>query len=173
MIEVRPGQYELEEPGADGSSPIHQRSERMINLPEVFKSEHEGPDLGSHDMDQVEDCHPDWHVCYTGDQSVLANPTTMTRKEQKALDREIPWREIVSKGGKYLEEFVGAAQKECTSWKLWGPVVPIGKKEADAIMGDPILRKRILKARTCYRDKNVGRSPLASKTQGKSRGARS
>ena len=30
------------------------------------------------------------------------NETFLTRQEQKALDREIPWRDIVDKGGKYL-----------------------------------------------------------------------
>jgi hypothetical protein len=38
-------------------------------------------------------------------------------------------------------------------------------KEAQKVLGDPILRKRVLKARTCYRDKNIGRSPLKPKAR--------
>jgi len=165
LVETNPGQFELDEPGDDGSPPLAARSERMINLPEVFKSEYDGPTLDADDMDQVEDCHPDWEICYAGDQTQLVNPTTLTRKEQKALDREIPWREIVSRGGDYLKQFVSAAQKECTSWKQWGPVEPMTSKEAQKVLGDPVLRKRVLKARTCYRDKNIGRSPLKPKAR--------
>ena len=40
------------------------------------------------------------------------NETFLTRQEQKALEREIPWQDIVNKGGKYLEAFVKAAQEE-------------------------------------------------------------
>lgn len=52
LVETNPGQFELDEPGDDGSPPLAARSERMINLPEVFKSEYDGPTLDADDMDQ-------------------------------------------------------------------------------------------------------------------------
>ena len=78
----------------------------------MFQTEHEAPSLGSESDDEVEVCHQDWHRCFIGNQPDLVNDKELTRKEQKALDREIPWREIVSKGGDYLKEFVKAAEKE-------------------------------------------------------------
>ena len=74
------------------------------------------------------------------------------------MDREIPGREIVSQGGEYLKAFVEAAQKECDSWREWGPVRPLNKEEALRVLRDPALKGRVLKARVCYRNKNAGRA---------------
>ena len=163
LTNVGPHTWALEEPGADGSSPLRNRSERLIHLPEVFRSEHEAPELGSDD--DLETCHHDWWMCYTADQDKLVNPKTLTRKEQRALDREIPWREIVSRGGEFLEAFYKAAEKEHQSWMDWGPVIALSEKEAKEIMSDPQKRKRIMKSRSCYRDKNVGVPPLKAKAR--------
>ena len=101
----------------------------------------------------------------TSAQTDLVNDKELTRKEQKALDREIHWREIVSKGGDYLKEFVKAAEKEHQSWMEWGPVVPLSVKEADVVFKDPLQRRRIMKPRSCYRDKNTGAPPLKAKAR--------
>ena len=91
--EISPGVYGLSEPGLDGSfSHPRQGRERLVNLPEVFASEHASPELA--EDDGLELSHPDWHTCYAAEQTSLVNPENLTRKEQKALDREIPWREI-------------------------------------------------------------------------------
>ena len=91
-------EIELREPGWDGSEwqPSHQ--ERLVNLPEVFASEHAAPPLPC-DQDEIEDSHTSWKVCYIGDQKALVNTEKLTRKEMKALNREVPWREIVRQGG--------------------------------------------------------------------------
>ena len=34
----------------------------------------------------------------------------LTRQQQKALDKELPWRVIVDKGGDYLAAFIQAAR---------------------------------------------------------------
>ena len=80
LTQLSPGTWTLEEPGADGSSPLAKRSERLINLPEVFQSEFEAPELGSDD--DLETCHSDWKVYYAGERANLVNPKTLTRKEQ-------------------------------------------------------------------------------------------
>ena len=100
----------------------------------------------------MEDCHPDWKTCYAAEQADLVNPEQLTRKEQKAMDREIPWREIVSQGGEYLKAFVEAAQKECDSWREWGPVRPLSKEEALRVLRDPALKGRVLKARVLLQE---------------------
>ena len=99
-------------------------------LPEVFEQEHSSDRLPSESDDEVEDSHHNWRTCYAAEQADLVNPEQLTRKEQKAMDREIPWREIVAQGGEYLKAFVEAAQKECNSWLEWGAVRPLNKEEA-------------------------------------------
>lgn len=44
------------------------------------------------------------------------NEPKLTRQQQKALDKEIPWRTIVDRGGNYLQAFVDAAKSEEKSW---------------------------------------------------------
>ena len=88
-------------------------------LPEVFEQEHSSDRLPSESDDEVEDSHHNWRTCYAAEQADLVNPEQLTRKEQKAMDREILWREIVAQGGEYLKAFVEAAQKECNSWLEW------------------------------------------------------
>ena len=129
LEQITPGVYGLTETGNDGSPPIVRAKERLVNLPEVFQSEHEAPDIGSDDDLQVEKCNPNWRACYTGDQEVLVNTMQLTRKEQKALDREISWREITAKGGEYLQAFKEAAEKEFKCWAEWGPVIPLTETE--------------------------------------------
>ncbi|CAJ1397606.1 unnamed protein product [Effrenium voratum] len=91
------------------------------------------------------------------------NETFLTRQEQKALDREIPWRDIVDKGGKYLEAFVKAAQEEEKSWMSWNSVREVEPELARKIMGDPRMSKRIIKSRAAYRDKNKSQGELKAK----------
>ena len=156
--EISPGVYGLSEPGTDGSfSHPRQGRERLVNLPEVFASEHASPELAEDDGLKLS--HPDCDTCYAAEQTSLVNPENLTRKEQKALDREIPWREIYAKGGDYLDQFVQAAQKEHQSWMDWAPVVPLTEAESKEILKDPAKRKRVI---SCYRD-NIGRPPLKAK----------
>jgi hypothetical protein len=92
-------------------------------------------------------------------------PTSTTKKEQKALDRDLPWRESVKCHPRYRQAFLDAIAKEAASWESWGPVRPLTREEASAVLKDKILRKRILRSRLCYRDKNCGRAPLLAKAR--------
>ena len=88
----------------------------------------------------------------------------LTRQQQKALDKELPWRVIVEKGGDYLAEFIKAAQDEEKSWMRFGSVEPIDQKTADQIMSTAKGRKRVLRSRAAYRDKAKG-WPLRAKAR--------
>ena len=61
-----------------------------MNLAEVFASEHSAPELPCDQEDAIEDSHTSWQVCYVGDQKALVNTEKLTRKELKALNREVP-----------------------------------------------------------------------------------
>lgn len=89
----------------------------------------------------------------------------LTRQQQKALDKELPWRVIVEKGGDYLAEFIKAAQDEEKSWMRFGSVEPIDQKTADQIMSTAKGRKRVLRSRAAYRDKAKGCGPLRAKAR--------
>lgn len=99
-----------------------------------------------------------------GPSNAASNPA-MSRLEQKALEKEIPWRRIVETGGQFLEEFVKSAKAEEESWKAWHSVEPICQKEAEEIFKCPIRRRRILRSRAAYRDKSKGLSRVQAKTR--------
>ena len=40
----------------------------------------------------------------------------ISRKQRKALDREVPWRQIMTKGDKVINEYIQAIHKEADSW---------------------------------------------------------
>ena len=88
---------------------------------------------------------------------------TMTRKETKQLDREIPWRQIFSMPPAYIDKFLAAINKEAESWAEWQSVRPLTREEAQAVYKDKLLKKRILRSRACYRDKNCGQGELRPK----------
>ena len=89
----------------------------------------------------------------------------LTRKEAKALDREIPWRQILTMPKEKIQAFIDSAIKEENGWKTWGSVEPVGEAEAKAIMTDPRRRRRVLKSRACYRNKSRDPSKLIAKTR--------
>ena len=53
----------------------------------------------------------------------------MSRKEKKALDKELSWREIVDRGEDFMDAFVKAVHKEADAWADWSPVFPISESE--------------------------------------------
>ena len=89
--------------------------------------------------------------------------TSPSRKEQRALDREIPWREIMSGPASTRDEFVKSVKKEESKWDKWGPVEPVPEDQVDQILSDPMLSKRCIKSRAAYRDKNCGVGDIAAK----------
>ena len=89
----------------------------------------------------------------------------MTRQEQKALDKELPWQVIMDRGNEYIEAFIKAAQYEERSWMTFGSVDPIDPETAAKIMSTAKGRKRILKSRAAYRDKSKGVGQLRAKAR--------
>ena len=87
----------------------------------------------------------------------------MSRQELKALDREIPWRRILEMSPSYIDKFIEAVIKESESWATWKLVQPIEEQEANQILADPILQKRVIHSRACYRDKALGVGDVRAK----------
>ena len=81
----------------------------------------------------------------------------LSRKEQKALEREIPWREIANGPKERFRKYVEATRKEVNAFHHWKSVEPLTDSAADAIYRDPKKRKRILRARMAYRNKNAAK----------------
>ena len=161
------GEVFLRPPGWDGTEwePDHRGD--LASLPEVFASEHrETPRRRCRVR-----WHSSWHVCYIGDQKKLGNVNKMTCKEVKALNREIPWREIVKMPGIVFDKYVEAARKEHEQWGTWAPVRPLSDEEARKVLADPLLRTRVLKSRACYRDKACCQGALQAKCRVQSTGA--
>eukprot|EP00913_Durusdinium_trenchii_P028676 g26892.t1 len=120
----------------------------------------QSPDYnGNGDSDDSEDGGPDLRGLQPSEAPALS------RIEQKALDKELPWQFIMQQSEEYIEAFVKSAQDEESSWNQWASVRPLGQKEADTVFNTPHLRKRILKSRSAFRDKNKHIPPLKAKTR--------
>ncbi|CAJ1364137.1 unnamed protein product [Effrenium voratum] len=87
----------------------------------------------------------------------------LTRQELKQLDREVPWREIISSDKHTIDKYIHAIEVEEDSWVQWGSIRPLDDKEATAVLADSRLRRRVMKSRAAYRDKNRGQGELKSK----------
>ena len=88
-----------------------------------------------------------------------------TRKEAKALEREVPWRSILKLPPKDIEAYIQSNQKEERGWMNWGSVQAVPDDEAAAIMSNPARRKRVLRSRACYRNKSKIPDQLQAKTR--------
>ena len=75
----------------------------------------------------------------------------LTRKEQKALDKEIPWHMIPSE---HMAGFSEALSKEWDVWKKYEAVRPLDT-QASAAVEKSVDPARILATRVCYRNKNA------------------
>ena len=64
---------------------------------------------------------------------------------------------------KDIEAFKAATVKEAKSWEEWGSVKPLSHAEAERVLKDKILSKRILRTRSCFRDKSQGLAELVPK----------
>ena len=87
----------------------------------------------------------------------------LTRLEQKALDKEIPWQRIMDGPDHVLQAFIKAAQSEEASWMSWQSVRALDAQEANKIFSDSRQRRRILRSRAAFRDKAKGVPPLKPK----------
>ena len=87
----------------------------------------------------------------------------MSRMEAKALDREIPWRKIMDLPSAQFQAYKEAVEKEHSSWMEWRSVRALTRQEASEVLKDKVLAKRVLRTRSCFRDKAKGLGPLRAK----------
>ena len=87
----------------------------------------------------------------------------LSRQERKAMDREVPWREIMKLDAATIEAYIQANIKEYKSWMEWNCIQPVDEATIKKIKSDPALRRRIIPSRNAYRDKNRGTPPLRAK----------
>ena len=88
-----------------------------------------------------------------------------SRKEAKALEREVPWRSILRLPPDQINDYVKSNQKEETGWQKWGSIEPVPDDEANAILADPQKKRRVLRSRACYRNKSRDPTKLIAKTR--------
>lgn len=81
--------------------------------------------------------------------SVLLN--TSRRKEQKALDKEIPYGKIKPSD---REAYAQAEAKEWASWLQYDAVEPLSVEESKKVV--QLTPERVIKCRFVYRNKNAG-----------------
>jgi hypothetical protein len=62
-----------------------------------------------------------------------------------------------------IDQFLRAIEKEHDSWMEWQSVEPLGREEAQKILRDKVMKKRCLRSRAAYRDKNCGQGQLKAK----------
>ena len=86
----------------------------------------------------------------------------LTRKEAKALEREIPWRSILKLPKEQIEQYIQSAVKEWNGWGKWDSIDPVTPDEAARILANPVTRKRVLRSRACYRNKSKDPSKLVA-----------
>ncbi|CAE7223119.1 LZTR1 [Symbiodinium necroappetens] len=140
---------------AEGHGPMPHRAYEAY-----LSSEHRADDLHNDTKDPRESdtSDTDWE-----DQPPGKKHQGMTRAEAKALDREIPWRKILELDQPDIQAYVKAVEKEAKSWEEWGSVKALSHQEAHRILRDRILSKRVLRTRSCFRDKSKGLGELRAK----------
>ncbi|CAK0793116.1 unnamed protein product [Prorocentrum cordatum] len=122
----------------------------------LYMTYHELSDLRDGEMDVD---------CATAQVGDTTDSNNLSRREQRQLDREIPWREIAEYPEDQFMEYVKALRKECQNWDTWKSVRACSQEEAEQVRRDPHLRKRCIRSRVCYRDKNLGFPPLKAKAR--------
>ena len=92
-----------------------------------------------------------------------SNARGLTHQELKQLDREIPWSEVMKLPSQSIEKYMDAVRDEQDNWMRWGGVRPLAHHEAKEVFKDERLRRRILRSRAAYRDKNKGLGEIKAK----------
>ena len=98
-------------------------------------------------LDAVRECYL---AAQSDDEGAEAKPK-LNRKEQKALEKEIPWHLIPEQD---REDYRQALVKEWGTWKKYGAVEALSlecSRQVEAFFQKP----RILATRVCYRNKNA------------------
>ena len=69
----------------------------------------------------------------------------ISRKQRKALDREVPWRQIMTKGDEVIDEYIQAIHKEADYWDKHKTITAIiDPDEIKRIRSCPRRRRRIM-----------------------------
>ena len=108
--------------------------------------------------DQELSCHPGQLQLFEENEE----SKEYSKKEKKALQREIPPKVILAQADPYVAKFVQAAQKEEASWIEWEAVTPLTREQARHFLKDPQAKRRVMSARAAYRDKASGTVPSLS-----------
>ena len=154
----------------DGSPPIgfgpaHRRCHQAyLTTPQRLVSWYTNKQADESDTTQDSDTDESTAGTDTGQAAQQHTPAYkqgMSRQELKALDREIPWRRILEAVIK--EAVIKEAVKESDSWATWESVEPLPDSEAEKILSDPVLKRRVIKSRACYRDKSLGIGDIKAK----------
>ena len=103
----------------------------------------------------------------TSDEDKQKEPAArlMSRKEAKALEREIPWRNIIKLPREQIDAYIESAKKEEKSWFSWGSIEEVSAETAAKILSNPATKKRVLRSRACYRNKSKIPGRLQAKTR--------
>ncbi|CAJ1344302.1 unnamed protein product, partial [Effrenium voratum] len=166
MLADSHGSLEPPPPGWDGSEDITSMLPRHSTVfsqaaAEYLQTQHHAvlvTDLMNNQHSEAEDDS-------SGDDQAPSRQKILNRKEAKALEREIPWRKIMTLPAADVQEYVKSAQKEGRGWQTWGSVEALTDQQADRIMKCPTMRKRILRSRACYRNKSRIPGKLVAKTR--------
>ena len=88
-----------------------------------------------------------------------------TRQQQKAEEKELHWRHIMAQPHDYIQKFVEATVKEAKSFMTWKCHKPLSPQEEEKVLADPVLKKRVINSRGCYRDESKNVGPVNAKTR--------
>ncbi len=147
----------LKPDGFDGTDDIY-----LPSNPNYFRQVYKSS-AGYNGDGQSDDSDADFEDMSTGNKQAPSPP--LSRIEQKALDKELPWRFILEQDPGYVKAFIQSAKDEETSWKAWNSIRPLSPQEIQKVRTSPALRGRVIKARAAYRDKSRGSGPLKAKTR--------
>ena len=92
-----------------------------------------------------------WFRVVAAAKKIKGRRVSMTRKEQKALDREIPYHLIPEDEREAYHE---ALCKEWSTWERYAAVKVLDKAASEAVE-KYVHKNRILDTRVCYRNKNA------------------
>ena len=96
----------------------------------------------------------------TDDEQDATGGSFLSRKDLKALDRELPVRTIMEMGDDVVQLLADANRKEEKNFEKWQTLRGLSDEEADQIINSNEKCKRCLRARRAYRGKRCGRPLL-------------
>ena len=155
MVERDDG-YQLNPPGYDGSEDLYMPVKNYF----CFNAYRNSPEYdGNGDSDDTDATDTDMQ------KATSATSSSLTRQQTKQLEKELPWRTIMEGSPEYIDHFVEAVRAEEASFKTWSPLRPLSDDEVKEVLANPRLRRRVMRSRAAYRDKNKGLRPTRAKAR--------